>query len=184
MVDRVLSSSGLMSSSLHLDDIRDEALSDVDVAIEGQGPSGRNQIKLFERYLHACSGPFTDLRSEDSDSCDESIHQGRDSCASSQRNRSGTNRQETYSLDSFLIKPKLARADLFTDSQSTELCLERISVKPRKQPLELCAGVRQSNSKRSISVSFLPTCLEDTSDYDMYETQVVRALNAGKSVWL
>jgi hypothetical protein len=94
-----------MSSSLHLDDILNEnskqSAQSAQRSTEDTNSNDPNhQMKLFQMYVSACER--NSPRSEESDSSDESIHHGRDCCASSGNPQDA--RLHT-TLDSFLLQP-------------------------------------------------------------------------------
>jgi hypothetical protein len=192
----------LMACSLHLDDIRDEKgprrSSDQNpnsAAYVPQSTNLKDQIKLFQLYVSACE--LNSPRLEDSDSSDESIHHGRDSCASSKGQRGS---KSGSSFDSFLLKPRDSIRGAFTLA-STSLPTPPPDEDRRQtssQNHERCSFTSLSFSdaqcprvKPTTSGSFKrgkPQCDSQPrsapAEYDVYKTQLIKALNSGKPVWL
>ncbi len=204
----------LMACSLHLDDIRDEKRvpspgadqRSKSAPNEEQGTNLKDQIKLFQLYVSACelNGP----QLEDADSSDESIHHGRDSCASSKGPR-GSKSGSTF--DSFLLKAggrtsirgasySLASASL--PSPPPEEDRRQSSVPNHKRrSLSSCSfsdsptlSFSRSPAKPTTLGSLNPGCSqldsalrpasENCAEFDVYKSQVITALTKGKAVWL
>jgi hypothetical protein len=193
-----------LSCSLHLDDIwsenKDSNLNAHSAPSESVDKNLSDKIKLFKMYVSACerNGPG----SEDSDSSDDSIHHGRDFCASS---RGGRDEQSQTALDSFLLKPgRLStvggEADLVPSSSRAASIVDRVRVSSisenpvRRQHsfsgwpcerIELPAfGSFKAERSRPSSGSFHRPFSANLGDFDMYKKQVVAALTSGKPVWL
>mmetsp|Transcript_10341 Transcript_10341/g.22058 ORF Transcript_10341/g.22058 Transcript_10341/m.22058 type:complete len:212 (+) Transcript_10341:22-657(+) len=195
-----------LSCSLHLDDIWNENKGSNQSAhsapSETVDENLSDKIKLFQLYVSACerNGPGP----EDSDSSDESIHHGRDSCASSRGSRDN---QPHSTLDSFLLKPGRrssmgGEADMVSSSSRTTSAVNKLRRPPvgeisNRRPLlshsfsgwpcqrtEPPAFGSFKVERRPRSDSFHRLTPADRADYEMYKTQVVAALTLGKPVWL
>ena len=184
-----------MSTSLHLDDIRDggsssEPSSRLDCPnVEPVDPSIRDQIKLFMRYMSACS-ESRQSRPETlesiSDMNDEFIQKGRDSCAVSGSNASS---RSSATLDSFLIKPENL---LPRTAEKPEAAGSNRSAREEKESEQQAASTAGITGLRSQSMSTrLSAGGEHTvqsncvgADHSMYKIQVSTALSSGKAVWL
>jgi hypothetical protein len=196
----------LMACSLHLDDIRDgksvsspSEQTSSSTANESQSTNLKDQIKLFNLYVSACE--LNSPRLEDSESSDESIHHGRDSCASSKSKR-GNKSDSTF--DSFLLKPggrsslrgaSTPAASSIPDPPPDEDRRQPSSYIPERHSLtSLSFSGSACNRGKPASGSFKRSRPQSDSaprpapahcsDYDVYKTQVIKALNSGKSVWL
>ena len=197
----------LSACSLHLDDIRDEkgvSRSEQNSHATLHGPRSTNlkdQIKLFQLYVSACELNAPQI--EDSDSSDESIHHGRDSCASSRSKRSN-NSLSTF--DSFLLKPcglssfRGGLSQLATSlptpppdedrRQSSSLNHERRPLTslsfsgPAGFPGKPTASCHFKRGRAPSDSAHRPAPAASCPEYDVYKAQVTKALNSGKAVWL
>ena len=198
-----------LSCSLHLEDILNE-----DKGSHQNGHSAESEtvdknlsdkIKLFQLYVSACER--NDPGSGDSDSSDESIHHGRDSCASSRGRRDN---QPHSTLDSFLLKPDQrsrigGEAESVSSSSLASSAVDRVrrpsvgETSDRRPLLSYsfsgwpCQRIEATKpaafgsfqaERRPRSDSFHRSTPADRADYEMYKTQVVAALTLGKPVWL
>jgi hypothetical protein len=175
-----------MSNSLHLDDIRDGEnvvsraflqCTACNTAVEPADSSVRDQVKLFMRYVSACSDSDS-RRNEESDSSDE-FQQGRDSCAVAHGNTS-SRQSAANALDSFLLKYEnqpSRNSDQPVFDRSTRQCELPATIPEDTYPLH-----RRSLSKSWSNGS--PKNSVNSGDHVMYKIQVTTALSTGKSVWL
>jgi hypothetical protein len=197
-----------LSCSLHLDDIWNDKNVSSQSAQSAHSASSEmvdknlsDKVKLFQLYVSACERNGSGL--EDSDSSDDSIHHGRDSCASSRGSR---DHQSHSTLDSFLLKPGRRSGiaiedDLVSSTSRTSPAVNSmwepsLSENFNQRPLlsrsfsgwpcqrtETPPAFGSFKLGRSRPQSGRPSSAHP-ADYKMYKTQVVNALSLGKPVWL